>query len=59
MRNENTPINVSYLDDNCGATFWNAKTTRYFEGKCYLHIKTDRILIKMVDSIDILNFTFT
>lgn len=58
MRNENILINVSYLDDNCGVIFWNVKIIRYFEGKCYLYIKIDRILIKVVDFIDIFNFIF-
>lgn len=61
MSRENTPVNVSYLYDKPGATPWNAKTPalNILRGKCYLHIKVDGILIKMVDSVSIPNFSST
>lgn len=61
MSQGDTPISVSYLDDNSDVTSWNAKTTVLgnLRRKCYLHIKTAMILIKIVDSINMPNFIST
>ena len=42
-KQENTSINISYLDD-CGVASWNANITRYLGGgESYLRIKIDGI----------------